>query len=230
MQASKEQFQRLRSFLAPQVLNLILNSSDEELLTFRQRDITVAFCDLRGFTAFAHTAPAGVIMDVLSAYHQCIGPVIVDVDGILERFTGDGVMVYFDQTSLEEQALRAVHMATRIRHLVGRLSEGWRRRGHQLSLGVGIALGEATLGPIGFDQRRDYAAIGPVTNLASRLCAEAGAGEVLVTDRLYASAGHLIQADSLGRRRLKGFDEPVEVYRVHGVSAPGALESAGVKD
>jgi len=230
MQASVDQLRRLGSFLAPQVLKLIMSSSDEELLTFRQREITVVFCDLRGFTAFAHTAPPAVIIDVLGAYHRSIGPAIVDFDGVLERFTGDGAMVYFDHASPDEQALRAVCMAMRMRHRVGCLSDEWRRGGHQLSLGIGIALGEAMLGPIGFDQRRDYAAIGPVTNLASRLCAEAAAGEVLVTERLYSSVRHSVVAEPRGCRPLKGFDEPVEVYSVRGVSTHAALEYAGAKD
>jgi adenylate cyclase len=227
--AKDDQFRRLRPFLAPQVLKLILTSSDEELLRFRQREIAVVFCDLRGFTAFAHTAPPAAIIDVLGAYHRSIGPVIVDANGILERFTGDGVMVYFDDASLDDQALRAVRMAVRMRDLVEDLSAEWRQRGHHLSLGIGIALGEATLGPIGFDQRRDYAAIGPVTNLASRLCAEATAGQVLVSERLYASVRDIVEAEPLGLRPLKGFEAPVEVYSVRAVNAPDALESVGVK-
>jgi adenylate cyclase len=206
--------ERLRNFVSPQVWDLIHSASEEELLEFRQRDIVVVFCDLRGFTAFAQTAPSAVIRDVLGEYYRCIGPVVVDHDGILERFTGDGLMVYFDGAPVDEQARRAVQMAVRMRDLVGDLATGWRRRGYQLDVGIGIALGPATLGPIGFDQRRDYAAIGPVTNLASRLCAEAAAGQVLVTERLYAAVEDLVEVEPLGARRFKGFDVPVEVYDV----------------
>ena len=180
---------------------------------------------MRGFTAFAHRAPAAEILDVLGAYHRAIGPVIVGFDGVLERFTGDGVMVYFDDGSPHEQARRAVRMALRMRDVVRPLSERWQRRGHDLSMGIGIALGEATLGPIGFDQRRDYAAIGPVTNLASRLCAEAGADEVLVTAPLCDADGDILEAEALGARHLKGFTRALDVYRVHGVHPPAPAAS-----
>jgi adenylate cyclase len=225
--AGEQQLRRLRSFLSPHVWNLIASSSEEELLEFRQREIVVVFCDLRGFTAFVHTAPSAVIVKVLADYHRCIGPVILDHRGILERFTGDGLMVYFDDAPLADQALRAVRMAVRMRDLVADLAAGWRRHGHQLDVGIGIALGPATLGPIGFDQRRDYAAIGTVTNLSSRLCAEAAAGQVLVTDRLYAAVGDFVDGQPLGARLLKGFDAPVEVYDVRGVIAADARPPAG---
>jgi adenylate cyclase len=211
---AREQLRRLRSFLPPQVWRLIATSSEEELMAFRRREIAVVFCDLRGFTAFAHEASSSEIVDVLSSYHRCVGPVIVDHDGILERFTGDGLMVYFDDAPLGDQARRAVQMAVRIRDLVGDLSIRWRHDGHQLAIGVGIDIGPATLGAIGFEQRRDYAAIGPVTNLASRLCAEAAAGEVLVTERLYAAVRDIVDAERLEPRPLKGFEAPVNVYNV----------------
>jgi len=229
MDASKtagEQLRRLRSFLSPQVWKLIASSSEEELLAFPQREIVVVFCDLRGFTAFAHAAPSAEIVDVLNAYHRCLGPVIVGHDGILERFTGDGLMVYFDDAPPADQARCAVRMAVRMRDLVGDLAVGWHRRGYQLDVGIGIALGPATLGPIGFDQRRDYAAIGPVTNLAARLCAEAAAGQVLVTDRLDAAVGDVVEVEQLGARRLKGFDVPVEVYDARGMIAADAPPAA----
>lgn len=224
---SPEQFRRLRSFLSPQVLRLILTSSEEELLAFKRRELTVVFCDLRGFTAFCHCAPSAAIVDVLGAYHRGIGPVIVDFDGILERFTGDGIMVYFEGPSLCEQALRAVHMAARMRDVVNDLSIGWGRSGYRLSVGIGIALGEATLGPIGFDQRRDYAAIGPVTNLASRLCAEAEAGQVLVTQQIYVALRGALEATPLGLRWLKGFEQPVDVYSVHAVNSTATFGGGG---
>ena len=213
-----EQLQRLRSFLSPHVWNLVASSSEEALLKFRQREIVVVFCDLRGFTAFVHTVPSGVIVDVLGAYHRCIGPVVLSHGGILERFTGDGLMVYFDDATIEDQAERAVRMAALMRDLVSELATGWRRHGHQLDVGIGIALGTATLGPIGFDQRRDYAAIGPVTNLASRLCDEAAAGQVLITERVYAAAAGIVEVTRLGGRRLKGFEAPVAVYDLRGVT------------
>lgn len=194
----------------------------------RQREIAVLFCDLRGFTAFARTAPSAVMVDILGVYHRCIGPAIVDHNGILERFTGDGLMVYFDDAPLEDQARRAVRMAVRMRDLVGDLSAGWRLSGHQLDIGIGIALGSAMLGPIGFDQRRDYAAVGPVTNLASRLCAEATAGQVLVPEHLHAAVRDIVDAERLGPRRLKSFEVPVELYSVRRVTeATEAARGAG---
>ena len=210
--SEREQLRRLRRFLPAPVLKLAATGSERDLLAFEQRDITVVFCDLRGFTAFAHAAPSAEIVDVLGAYHRAVGPVIVEMHGILERFTGDGLMIYFDGAPLDEQAARAVRMAVRIRDAVAALASEWRRRGHALSLGMGIAAGAATLGPVGFEQRRDYAAIGPVTNLASRLCAAAGPGQVLVTGRFYGALHHVVDAEPLGPRRLKGFDVTVNVY------------------
>ena len=221
----REQLRRLRCFLSPHVMNLITTRSEAELLTFEQREITVVFCDLRGFTAFAHTAASAEIVDVLGAYHRGVGPLIVEAGGILERFTGDGLMVYFDGAPQREQALRAVVMGLRMRDVGGELALGWRRRGHHLSLGVGIAFGQATLGPIGFEQRRDFAAIGPVTNLASRLCAEAAAGQVLVTERLYSDLHDVVHAEPLGARWLKGFAAAVHVYGVRGVESKTYMKS-----
>jgi len=214
MVTEREQLRRLRRFLPPPVVKLIATGSEEELLAFQRREITVVFCDLRGFTAFAQSAPSAEIVDVLGAYHRAVGPVIVEMDGILERFTGDGLMVYFDGAPLPEQAVRAVGMAVRVRDAVSALAADWRRRGHELSVGIGIAAGEATLGAVGFAQRRDYAAIGPVTNLASRLCAEAGPGQVLAAAHFYRPLRHVVDAEPLGPRRLKGFDTSVNVYSV----------------
>ena len=211
---AREQLRRLRRFLPPPVVKLAATGTDRELLAFQQREITVVFCDLRGFTAFVHAAPSAEVVDVLCAYHRAIGPVIVEMDGILERFTGDGVMIYFDGAPLHQQGVRALRMALGIREAIAALARGWRRRGHELSVGMGIAAGNATLGPLGFEQRRDYAAIGPVTNLASRLCAEAGPGQVLTTAHFYGALCHVVEAEPLGPRRLKGFDVTLNVYSV----------------
>jgi adenylate cyclase len=223
--SEREQLRRVRRFLPPHVMTLITTRSEEELLAFEQREITVVFCDLRGFTAFAHTAASAEIVDVLGAYHRGVGPLIVAAGGILERFTGDGLMVYFDGAPLREHALRAIVMALRMRDVAGELATGWRRRGHHLSLGIGVALGQATLGPIGFKQRRDFAAIGPVTNLASRLCADAAAGQVLVTERLYTDLHDVLEAEPLGARWLKGFTAAVNVYSVRAVETKTYMKS-----
>ena len=229
--SEREQLRRLRRFLPPPVMKLVATGSERELLEFQQRDITVVFCDLRGFTAFAQGAPSAQIVDVLGGYHRAVGPVIIEMGGILERFTGDGLMIYFDGAPLGEQALRAVRMAVRIRDVVAGLAAGWRRHGHALSLGIGLAAGSATLGPVGFEQRRDYAAIGPVTNLASRLCTAAGPGQVLVTDRFYRAHRHVVDAEPLGPRRLKGFGVTVKVYSLRalkgGASSCDARSSSG---
>jgi adenylate cyclase len=217
----REQLRRLRRFLPPPVVELAATGREEDLLAFQQREITVVFCDLRGFTAFAHAAPSAEIVEVLGAYHRAIGPVIVETGGILERFTGDGLMIYFDAASLHEQALRALRLALGVREAVATLARGWRRRGHALSVGMGIAAGNATLGPLGFEQRRDYAAIGPVTNLASRLCAEAGPGQVLTTAHFYGAFRDVVDAEPLGPRRLKGFDVTVNVYSVRALRGGG---------
>jgi class 3 adenylate cyclase len=221
--SEREQLRRVRCFLPPHVMSLITTRSEAELLAFEQREITVVFCDLRGFTAFAHTAASAEIVDVLGAYHRGVGPLIVEAGGILERFTGDGLMVYFDGPPVREQALGAIVMALQMRDVAGELASGWRRRGHHLSLGIGIALGQATLGPIGFEQRRDFAAIGPVTNLASRLCADASAGQILMEERLYSDLHDVLEAEPLGARWLKGFTAAVNVYSVRAVATKRTL-------
>ena len=179
--AELERVGRLKRFLSPQLADLIVSAGGEKLLESHRREITVVFCDLRGFTAFSETAEPEEVMGVLGDYHRAMGSLIFQFEGTLERFAGDGMMVFFnDPLPCPDPAARAVRMAVAGRERVRELTEAWRKRGHQLDLGVGIAMGYATLGKIGFEGRFDYGAIGTVTNLASRLCDEASAGQILI--------------------------------------------------
>jgi adenylate cyclase len=209
---------RLKRFLAPQLVDLIVSSGDESLLDSHRREITVVFCDLRGFTAFAESGEPEDVMGVLHAYHAVIGELIFAFEGTLERFTGDGVMVFFnDPVPCDDPALRAVRMALAMRERVGELAVEWDRHGHELHFGLGIAQGFATVGRIGFEGRADYAAIGTVTNLAARLCDAAGAGQVLVSQRVLAATEDAVQAERIDDLPLKGFSKPVRVFNVVGI-------------
>jgi adenylate cyclase len=210
-----ERLSGLKRFLAPQVAELLVSAGDERLLESHRREITVVFCDLRGFTAFAETAEPEEVMAVLRQYHEALGEVIFRHEGTLERFVGDGIVVLFnDPLPCPDPAARAVRMALEMRERVGQLSQGWRRHGHDLGFGVGIAQGYATLGRIGFEGRFDYAAIGPVSNLASRLCDEAGDGEILLSQRAHAAIEGLIAAEPAGDLLLKGFARPIAAWRL----------------
>jgi class 3 adenylate cyclase/CheY-like chemotaxis protein len=214
-----ERLNELRRFVAPQLADVILSQGDE-LLRSHRREITVVFCDLRGFTAFAETGEPEDVMAVLDEYHGQLGPLVFEYGGTLEQFAGDGMMVFFnDPVPCEDPAWRAVQMAVAMRERARQLGVGWRRRGHQLDFGVGIAVGYATCGRIGFEGRFDYAAIGTVTNLAARLCAEAKGGEVLVSQRIYTMLEDQVAAESVGELELKGIARPVPAYNVTGLRA-----------
>jgi adenylate cyclase len=221
-----ERVGRLRRFLSPQLVDLIVSSGDEAFLQSHRREVAVVFCDLRGFTPFAETADPEEVMAVLGEYHGALGALISSYEGTLERFSGDGIMVFFnDPVPCPDPAARAVRMAVAIRRRVGELSRSWARRGYDLGFGVGIAQGYATLGRIGFEGRSDYAAIGTVTNLAARLCGEAAGGQILVTQRVHAAVEGLIEAAPLPPLALKGFHRPVPVFDVlglRGAAGPGA--------
>ena len=206
---------RLKRFLSPQLAELIVSSGDEGLIESHRREITVVFCDLRGFTAFSETVEPEEVMGVLREYHAAMGTLIFRFEGTLERFAGDGLMVFFnDPFPCPDPAARAVGMAVAMRDCVGKLSGKWRKRGYQLDLGVGLAQGYATLGQIGFEGRFDYGAIGTVTNLASRLCDEADAGQVLISQRVYAAVEELVDVEPVGELALKGLHRPVTAYKV----------------
>jgi adenylate cyclase len=209
---------RLRRFLSPQVAELVMRDGDESVLTGHRREIVVVFCDLRRFTPFAETSEPEEVMAVLGEYFAALGDLVTRYEGTLERFTGDGLMVFFnDPVRCDDGPLRAIRMSVAMRTRVRGLAESWARRGHDLGLGIGIAQGYATLGKIGFDGRLDYAAIGSVTNLAARLCADALAWQILVTERVYAAAGGAVVGEDGGYRELRGFSRTVHTFNVKGI-------------
>ena len=210
-----QRMNRLRRFLSPQVAELVINSGDDSFLGSHRREIVVVFCDLRGFTAFAESSEPEEVMGVLREYHAALGELIFRYEGTLERFTGDGLMVFFnDPIPLEDPTQRAVEMALVMRDRVAGLVEGWSRLGHDLGFGVGIAQGFATLGRIGYEGRFDYAAIGTVTNLAARLCGEADAGQVLVSQRVFSAVEAVAAGEPVGALGLKGFSRPIRAFGV----------------
>ena len=206
---------RLKRFLPPQVAEIIVSRNDDRLLESHRRDVTVVFCDLRGFTAFAEMAEPEEVMGVLREYHACLGPLIHRHEGTLERFAGDGLLVLFnDPIPCEDHTERAVQMALSMQDGVGTLVSKWHGLGHDLGFGIGIARGFATLGQIGFERRMDYAAIGTVTNLAARLCAEAKAGQILVSQRVAAIADAIAETAPIGELALKGFARKTPVFAI----------------
>ena len=214
---------RLKRFLAPQLVELITSSGDESFLASHRREITVVFCDLRGFTAFAESGEPEDVMNVLAEYHTALGELIFQFEGTLERFTGDGLMVFFnDPVPVDDAALRAVRMAVAMQESVGQLAGEWRRQGHDLHFGVGIAQGFATLGRIGFEGRFDYAAIGTVTNLAARLCDKAAPGQILMSQRVFAATEGAVRVEPVEELELKGFSRPVKVFNVVGSESEDA--------
>jgi class 3 adenylate cyclase len=209
-----ERLRRLQRFLPPQIAEAII-SEGEDVLEPHRRDITVAFCDLRGFTAFAEAAEPEDVMRVLREYHEAVGDLIFQLEGTLEHFAGDGIMVFFnDPVPCSDAALRAVRMGLGIRERVNRLAAEWHKRGHELGFGMGISMGYATMGPIGFEGRYDYAAIGSVANLAARLCGEAESGQILVSERVCTDTEGIVEYESIGEMTLKGFRRPVAAFNV----------------
>ncbi|MGO9302429.1 MAG: GAF domain-containing protein, partial [Candidatus Korobacteraceae bacterium] len=210
-----ERMGRLRRFLPPQVADLIVASGAEKQLESHRREITALFCDLRGFTGFTESADAEDVMALLRDYHAAIGEIIIKYSGTLERYAGDGVMVIFnDPVPVDNPALRAVQMALETREAIGALTEKWRRLGHDIGFGIGIAHGFATLGTIGFEGRFDYAAIGTVSNVASRLCDEAKPGQILISPRVFMAVEHAVTVEPVGEFALKGIRRPISAYNV----------------
>jgi class 3 adenylate cyclase/putative methionine-R-sulfoxide reductase with GAF domain len=210
-----ERMSRLRRFLPPQVADLIVASGTEKQLESHRRDITALFCDLRGFTGFSETSDPEDVMALLREYHEAIGQIIFKYGGTLERFAGDGVMVIFnDPVLVENPALQAVLMALDMRTAIGGLIEKWRDLGHDLGFGIGIAHGFATLGTIGFEGRRDYAAIGTVSNVASRLCDEAKPGQILISPRVRQAVEKAVMVEPVCEFTLKGIRRPMLAYNV----------------
>jgi class 3 adenylate cyclase/AmiR/NasT family two-component response regulator len=220
--AQLERLGRLRRFFSPQLAELIVAGDAEDPLKSHRREVTVVFLDLRGFTAFAETAEPEEIMGVLREYHAEMGRLILAHEGTLERFTGDGMMIFFnDPVPVPNPAERAVRMAVAMRERVRALEAGWRKRGYDLAFGVGIAQGCATIGAIGFEGRWDYGAIGTVTNLAARLCGEAQGGQILVAQRVAAAVEELAELEEVGPLALKGLLRPVPGFNVRGLKREG---------
>jgi class 3 adenylate cyclase len=215
-----ERIGRLRRFLPPQLVEVLTSAGNESLLDSHRREITVVFCDLRGFTAFAETVEPEDVMAVLREYHAALGDLVHRFEGTLERFAGDGLMVFFnDPLPCPDAPARAVRMAVAMRNRIADIADGWRRLGHDLTFGVGIAQGYATLGVVGFEGRQDYAAIGSVTNMAARLCGEAKPGQILISQRVCAAAADILVTEEIGTLELRGFSRPTQAFNVVGLNA-----------
>jgi adenylate cyclase len=221
-----EKMSRLRRFLSPTLAELIL-SQGESILESHRREIAVLFADLRGWTAFSVTTEPEEVMGVIREFHDAMGRLILRFEATVGWFAGDGLMVWFnDPVPCPDPASRAVEMAVAMREVMTKLTSKWQKRGHELDFSVGIALGYATLGQIGFEGRYDYGAVGSVMNLASRLCDEAGSGQIVVNERVFAEVEHLVEAEPAGELTLKGFVKPMSAFRILDVvvnaGAPGS--------
>jgi class 3 adenylate cyclase len=206
---------RLKRFLAPQLAELIVSQGDEKILESHRREIVVVFCDLRGYTAFAETAEPEEVLDFLREYHGALGPLVSQFEGTLDQFSGDGIMVFFnDPVPVPDPAERAVNMAVAMREAASSLTAAWRERGRELGFGAGIAQGYATLGQIGFSERSGYTAIGTVCNVAARLCGEAKDGEILLSQRVNVALKGSVATEQFGALVLKGLTQPVIAYNV----------------
>jgi adenylate cyclase len=214
----------LSRFLSPQVAALVSSPQGEQLLAGHRRQITAVFCDLRGFTAFAETAEPEELFGVLRDYHEAMGALIVEHGGTLEHFAGDGIMIFFNDPVLQpDHVERAIRMAVAMRERFADLAVRWRKLGYELAFGVGIAVGYATLGRIGFDGRFDYGAIGNAVILASRLSSEAKGGQILLSQRAFAAVEEMVEAESVGELALKGFSRPVPAVNVIALRNAGGV-------
>jgi adenylate cyclase len=219
--AQLERLGRLKRFFSPQLAELIVAGGAADPLKTHRRDVTVVFLDLRGFTAFAEMAEPEELMEVLREYHAEMGRLIVAHEGTLERFTGDGMMIFFnDPVEVPDPAARAVRMAVAMRDVLVGLSARWAKRGWELGASIGIAQGYATIGAIGFEGRWDYGAIGTVTNLAARLCNEAAAGQLFISAKVATAVEGLVEAEDVGAISLKGLSRPVRIWNVRGLITP----------
>jgi class 3 adenylate cyclase len=214
--AEIERIGRLRRFLAPQIADVVASSDGQDsLLQSHRREISVLFCDIRGFTAFTESNEPEEVMSVLAEYHRTMGGLIDQYEGTIERFAGDGIITLFnDPVPVADHAERAVRLAASMRGAVAALTAGWTKRGLDLGIGIGIALGYATLGTIGFERRVEYTAIGSVINLASRLCDEAKPGQIIVSRRVFSEVEAIVEAVDLGALELKGISRPVPAYEI----------------
>ena len=212
-----ERLGRMKRFFSPSVVDLLLSDPAEDPLKSHRREIAALFLDLRGYTAFTETSDPEDVMGVIGEYHEAMGQIIMAHGGTLERFAGDGMMVFFnDPVQIDNPAGAAVRMAIAMRERFTGLVQAWNKRGYDLAMGIGVAHGYATIGAIGFEGRRDYGVIGTVTNLAARLCAEAAAGQILISQRVRGFVADFARADPIGDVTLKGFHRAVPAYAVAG--------------
>jgi len=212
-----ERLGRLKRFFSPQLAELIVAGGADDPLKTHRRDIAVVFVDLRGFTAFTESAEPEEVIGLLHEYHAEMGRIIAAHEGTIERFAGDGIMVFFnDPVPVENPAEHAVRMALEMRERFAELAAGWRKQGFELGIGIGIAQGYATIGAIGFEGRWDYGAIGGVTNLAARLCGEAKAAQILADRKALAKVEGRVEFEPVGELALKGFPQPVAAFDVKG--------------
>jgi adenylate cyclase len=224
--AQLEGLDRLRRFFSPQVAEVVL-SGQGRMLESHRANITVVFCDLRGFTAFSATAEPEDVIGVLNQFYGAIGPLIFRHQGTLEQFAGDSVMTMFnDPVPCPDPGMRAVSLSLELRERMRELGVGWKLSGYELDCGMGIAEGYATMGRVGFEGRFDYRAVGSVVNLASRLCAAAAGGQILLSQRAYASVARAVDVEQAGPLQLKGFPEPVAAYNLKGLVADQDLAGA----
>lgn len=206
---------RLKNFFSPQLAESILSSGGEELLKTHRGEVVVVFLDLRGFTRFTDRSEPEEVMTVLSEYHREMGKLVIEYEGTLERFAGDGLMIFFnDPIKLENPIRNAIEMALKMQKRFVGLRNAWQAQGHNLDLGIGVVQGDAMLGAIGFEGRWDYACIGSVTNLAARLCSEADGGQILTNQETLARVKDAVNAKPLGEIPVKGLSLPVKVFNI----------------
>jgi adenylate cyclase len=225
-QAKSERVGMLKRFLSPQLAEVLVSSGEKRILDSHRSEVTVVFCDLRGFTAFSEESEPEEVMGLLGEYHAALGALIQEFEGTLERFVGDGLMVLFnDPLPCPDPAARAVKMALAMRARVEELAQRWRQHGHDIGFGIGIAQGYTTLGQIGFEGRFDYAAIGSIPNLASRLCGEAKNGQILISHRVRAEVEEIAELEPVGELTLKGIRRPIAAFNVRRLKVvSGVLE------
>jgi adenylate cyclase len=216
--AQLDRLGRLKGFFSPQLAESIISGGGEDLLKTHRREVVVVFLDLRGFTAFTDSCEPEEVMGVLGEYHRLMGQLIMAHEGTLEHFAGDGIMIFFnDPIPLEKPAENAISMALAMQQQFAPLRAAWKKRGFDLDLGIGITQGYATLGAVGFEGRWEYACIGSVANLASRLCNEAKGGQILINRKSYSRIEDVVQAEPLGDLVLKGIAQPVPVLNITGI-------------
>ena len=220
-----ERLRQLQRFLSPQLANAIVSSGDDAILRSHRRELAMLFCDLRGYTSFADAVEPEELLAVLGEFHTAVGRLVKTYGATVGFLAGDGIQVFFnDPIEVSDPALRAVRLACELREEMAELTARWRRRGYDLDFGVGIAFGYATCGEVGFEGRSDYAALGPVTNLAARLSDEAAGGQILVSQRLLAEVEENVEAEAMGEYTLKGFSKPLPAFNIVGVRERAVTE------